>query len=56
VSGLPETPGRCAGTLEWKPDIAERRWSALVAYVVNDAGHTILIEAWLPACHLEPAV
>lgn len=57
VSGLQDFPGRRAGlVLEWKADVAQRRWDALVAYAVDDAGRTILIQAWLPACCLEPAV
>ena len=57
VSGVRGSPGRCAGlVLRWRPDVAGRRWIALVAYAVDEGGRTALVQEWLPACQLESAL
>jgi hypothetical protein len=55
VSGLPGDQGRWPGLLaEW----AQRGggWFGRVVYAVDDGGRVVLVEAWVPAEHLEPAV
>jgi len=55
VSGLPGDPGRWPGLLAvW----AQRGggWFGRVVYAVDDGGRVVLVEAWVPAEHLEPAV
>ncbi|HEX2806198.1 MAG TPA: hypothetical protein VHN80_08510 [Kineosporiaceae bacterium] len=41
-------------TAEW----AQRGggWFGRVVYAVDDGGRVVLVEAWVPAEHLEPAV
>ena len=57
VAGVSGAPGRCAGLLlRWQPDVAARRWTALVAYAVDEGGRTSLVQAWVPAGQLEPAL
>lgn len=57
VAGGSSGPGRCAElVLRWQPDVAGRRWMALVAYAVDEGGRTSLVQAWLPASQLEPAL
>ena len=57
VSGLAAFPGRWAGLVpEWRVDVGERQWRAPVAYAVNDDGRTMLVEAWVAARFLEPAL
>jgi hypothetical protein len=54
VVGLPDRPGRWAGLLaEWRQ--AGAGWQGRVVYALDDDGTTVLVEAWLPAAHLEPA-
>jgi len=63
VTGLPGAPGRCPGLLaEWsRRDGAGQEgragggWFGRVVYAVNDGGCLVLIEAWVPAEHLQPA-
>ena len=56
VVGLPERPGRWAGLLaEWRQEGASGRWQGRVVYAVDDDGATVMVEAWVPAAHLEPA-
>jgi hypothetical protein len=55
VSSLPGDQGRWPGLLaEW----AQRGggWFGRVVYAVDDGGRVVLVEAWVPAEHLEPAV
>lgn len=53
VTGLPERPGRWAGLLaEWR--LSAGGWQGRVVYAVDDGGATVLLEAWLPARHLQP--
>ena len=58
VSGRPGDQGRWPGLLaEW----AQRGggWFGRVVYAVDDGGRVVLVvlvEAWVPAEHLEPAV
>ena len=57
VTGASGSPGRCAGlVLRWQPDVAGRRWTALVAYAVEEGGRTSLVQEWVPACQLKPAL
>jgi hypothetical protein len=56
VSGLPELPGRWPGLLvEWRRTPDTGRWAGRVVYGVVDASQSVLVEAWVPADHLEPA-
>ncbi len=56
VAGLPECPGRWAGLLaEWRQDRAGGGWQGRVVYAVDDGAATVIIEAWVPAHHLQPA-
>jgi len=56
VTGLPECPGRWAGLLaEWRQDRAGGGWQGRVVYAVDDGAATVIIEAWVPARHLQPA-
>jgi len=56
VTGLPEYPGRWAGLLaEWRQDRAAGGWQGRVVYAVNDGAATVIVEAWVPARHLQPA-
>ena len=55
MSGLPGDQGRWPGLLaEW----AQRGggWFGRVVYAVDDGGRVVLVEAWVPAERLEPAV
>ncbi len=56
VTDLPECPGRWAGLLaEWRHDRAAGGWQGRVVYAVDDGAATVLVEAWVPARHLQPA-
>ncbi len=56
VTGLPECPGSWAGLLaEWRQDTEAGGWQGRVVYAVDDGAATVLVEAWVPACHLQPA-
>ena len=56
VTGLPECPGRWAGLLaEWRQDTDAGGWQGRVVYAVDDGAATVIVEAWVPACHLQPA-
>jgi len=54
VTGLPDVPGRWPGLLtEW----AQRDgggWYGRVVYAVEDNGQAVVVQAWMPAEHLEP--
>ncbi len=55
VTDLPECPGRWAGLLaEWRQD-TDGGWQGRVVYAVDDGAATVLVEAWVPARHLQPA-
>ena len=57
VSGSMDFPGRWAGlVLEWRADVRGQQWRARVAHAVVGAGRMVLVEAWVPARFLEPAV
>ena len=53
VSGLPRVGGRA-----WAAEWVQRGggWFGRVVYAVDDGGRVVLVEAWVPAEHLEPAV
>jgi len=56
VTGLSECPGRWAGLLaEWRQDTDDGGWQGRVVYAVDDGAATVIVEAWLPAGHLQPA-
>jgi hypothetical protein len=56
VADLPECPGRWAGLLaEWRQDRAAGGWQGRVVYAVDDGAATVIVEAWVPARHLQPA-
>ena len=56
VTGLPERPGRWAGLLaEWRQDRDAGGWQGRVVYAVDGGRTTVLVEAWVAACYLEPA-
>ena len=56
VTGLPARPGRWAGLVaEWRQDREAGGWQGRVVYAVDDGRTTVLVEAWVPAVHLEPA-
>ncbi len=56
VTGLSECPGRWAGLLaEWRQDTDAGGWRGPVLYAVDDGAATVIIEAWVPAGHLQPA-
>ncbi len=56
VTGLPECPGRWAGLLaEWRQDSQAGGWQGRVVYAVDDGASTVMVEAWVPARHLQPA-
>ncbi len=56
VTGLPDCPGRWAGLLaEWRQDRAAGGWQGRVVYAVDDGAATVIVEAWVPARHLQPA-
>ena len=63
VTGLPGTRGRYPGLLaEWsRRDGADQEgraaggWFGRVVYAVDDGGRVVLVEAWVPAEHLQPA-
>ncbi len=54
VTGLPGCPGRW-GTAEWRQDRAAGGWQGRVVYAVDDGAATVIVEAWVPARHLQPA-
>ncbi len=54
VSDLPGDPGRWPGLLaEWSQREGGA-WFGRVVYAVVDAGRVVLVEAWVPAEHLQP--
>ncbi len=56
VTGQPECPGRWAGLLaEWRPDTDGGGWQGRVVYAIDDGAATVIVEAWVPARHLQPA-
>jgi hypothetical protein len=56
VTGLPARPGRYAGLVaEWRQDREAGGWQGRVVYAVDDGRTTVLVEAWVAACHLDPA-
>ena len=56
VTGLPARPGRWAGLVaEWRQAPEAGGWQGRVVYAVDDGRTTVLVEAWLPAGHLDPA-
>lgn len=64
VTGLPGAPSRCPGLLaEWsRPARAGQEgsagggWFGRVVYADDDdGGRVVLVEAWVPAEHLQPA-
>jgi hypothetical protein len=56
VTGLPHRPGRFAGLVaEWRQDREAGGWQGRVVYAVDDGRTTVLVEAWVAACHLDPA-
>ena len=57
VVGLAGVPDKCPGLLSmWGRDPAGAgRWFGRVVYAVEDGVRTVLVEAWVPAEHLEPA-
>jgi len=56
VTGLSECPGRWAGLLaEWRQETEAGGWQGRVMYAVDDGVATVLVEAWVPARHLQPA-
>jgi len=40
---------------EWRQDRAAGGWQGRVLYVVDDGAATVIVEAWVPARHLQPA-
>ena len=57
VTGLPDCPGRWAGLVaEWRQDTAAGGWQGRVVYAVDEGGATVMIEAWVHARHLQPAL
>jgi len=40
---------------EWRPDREAGGWQGRVVYAVDDGAATVIVEAWLPARHLQPA-
>lgn len=56
VVGLPDSPRRWAGLLaEWRQDPRSGSWHGRVVYALDDDGATVMVEAWVPASHLQPA-
>ncbi len=56
VTGLAESPGRWAGLLaEWRQDRKAGGWQGRVVYAVDDGTATVIVEAWVPVRHLQPA-
>jgi len=56
VTGLPECPGRWAELLAgWRQDREAGGWQGRVVYAVDDGAATVIVEAWVPARHLQPA-
>ncbi|MDP9397871.1 MAG: hypothetical protein M3P96_08670 [Actinomycetota bacterium] len=54
MSDLPGDPGRWPGLLaEWSQREGGA-WFGRVVYAVVDAGRVVLVEAWVPAEHLQP--
>lgn len=54
VSGLPGAPHRHPGLLaEWARR-GDDRWFGRVVYAIADRGEVVLVEAWVPAEHLQP--
>jgi len=40
---------------EWRQDTDAGGWQGRVVYAVDDGAATVIIEAWVPAGHLQPA-
>lgn len=63
VTGLTGTAGRWPGLLaEWSRRDGDGQeghtrggWFGRVVYAVDDGGRVVLVEAWVPAEHLQPA-
>jgi len=47
-------PGADPPALEWQ-QAADRGWACRVAYAIRDGDQVVLVEAWVPARHLQPA-
>ncbi len=47
--------GNSRGTAEWRQDTDDGGWQGRVVYAVDDGAATVIIEAWVPARHLQPA-
>jgi len=43
------------GAAEWRQDTSAEGWQVRVVYAVDEDGATVMIEAWVPARHLQPA-
>lgn len=57
VTDLPEHPGRWAGLVaEWRQDGSIGGWLGRVIYAVDEGDATVIIEAWVTADHLHPAL
>jgi len=51
--GVPWSLGR--ETAEWRQDTKAGGWLGRVVYAVDDGAATVIVEAWVPARHLQPA-
>ena len=57
VTGLPDCPGRWAGLVaEWRQDSHAGGWQGRVVYAVDEGAATVMVEAWVHARHLHPAL
>jgi hypothetical protein len=56
VEGPADHPGPWPGVVvEWRRDADAGGWSALVVYVVAEAGTVTTVQAWVSARFLRPA-
>ncbi len=57
VTGLPDCRGRWAGLVaEWRQDREAGGLQGLVVYAVDEGAATLMVEAWVHARHLQPAL